>query len=354
MPPVVAPVVLLSLLGAFLASVALATVAAMVLLPVPARSAAAVVAAILLGLLAYPAGRGALALSGLRPFRLESLEGLIPIRSATTTALERRAELRSLASVRGPGSDLIRARDALGRYLASHPIGDVADGRAWSRLGISAETLGVLRRRRDDLLSPRRLAADEAGRPVDWLRSFEEGFLDPLEEAARRMIWEHAWRAFKAAAASPNAGVDALVTLSSGSSLLDDLGRLYGVRIGRVAGAVLLMRLLVDNDLVGQSGRPNARAEVVESGSGGDGAVVEGSSGDEFRAALERSPVPTIAAEMAALLDRGARGYGLRAESGLLHYFHMRGLGARAILLLRPVDRRWPTAEESGQPEGTH
>ena len=87
------------------------------------------------------------------------------------------AELRSLASARGEGGHLIRARDALGRYLASHPIGHAGDGRAWSRLGVSAEVLDGLGRRRGELLSPRRLAADEGGRPGDWLRSFEEGFL---------------------------------------------------------------------------------------------------------------------------------------------------------------------------------
>jgi hypothetical protein len=354
LPPVVALPILLALLVAFLASVALATAVAMVLLPVSARSATAVVAAMLLGLLAYPAGRWALALSGLHSLRLESLESLIPIRSATLTALERRAELRSLASERGPGGDLVRARDALGRYLASHPIGDAGDGRAWSRLGISAETLGGLRRRREELLSPRRRAADEGGRPVDWLRSFQEGFLDPLEEAAWRRVEEHAWRAFKAAAASPNAGVDALVTLSSGSSLIEDLGRLYGVRTGRIGGAVLLVRLLADTDLAGRADRPDARVEIVEPVAGGDGAIVEGPLGGGFRAALERSPVPPVAAEIAALLDRGAYAYGLRAESGLLHYFLMRGLSARAIGLLRPVDRRWRTGEESGQPEETH
>jgi hypothetical protein len=340
------------LLVACVAITVLATAAAMVLLPVPARAAVAIVAAMLLGLLAYPAGRWVLALSGLRPLRPESLERLFSIRSATSTALERRAELRSVASGRGPDGDLIRARDALGRYLASHPIGDASDGRAWSRLGISAEILSGLRRRRDELLSRRRLAADEGGRPVDWLRSFEEGFLDPLEEAARRQVEEHAWRAFKAAAASPNACIDALVTLSSGSSLFEDLSHLYGVHSGRIGGAVLLVRLLVDNELAGRADHPDARVEVVEPFPGWGGAIVEPSSGGGFRATLERTPIPPVAAEVAALLDRGARAYGLRAESGLLHYFLMRGLGARAIRLLRPVDRRWPKGEESGRPGG--
>jgi hypothetical protein len=148
--------------------------------------------------------------------------------------------------------------------------------------------------------------------------------------------------------------VDALVTLSSGSSLLEDLSQLYGVRSGRVGGAVLLVRLLVDNDLAGRADRPDARVEIVEPVPGGGAAIVEGSPGGGFRAALERSPVPPVAAEIAALLDRGARAYGLRAESGLLHYFLMQGLGARAIRLLRPVDRRGPTGEESGRPGGTH
>src|SRR5262249_8592182 len=144
-----------------------------------------------------------------------------------------------------------------------------------------------------------------------WLRSFEEGFLHPLEEAARRRVEEHAWRAFKAAATSPNAGVDALVTLASGSSLVEDLGRLYGVRTGRVGGTVLLAGWLVDTDLAGRVDCPKDRVEVVEPLPAEVDAIAEGLPGGGFRAALERSPVPPVAAEIATLLDGGARAYGL-------------------------------------------
>ncbi len=234
---------LLALMGMFLASVALATVAAMAPMPVPARFAAAIVAAIFLGLLAYPAGRSALALSGLHPLRLESLAaGLASLRSATRAAIDRRAEIQSLALARSNAAELIRAKAVLGRYLASHPVGKGGDDGPWTAVGLAAETL---RRRRDDLLSPRRLAADEGDRPADWLRSFEEGFLEPLDTSARRRVEEHAWRTFKATAASANEGVDAMVILSSGSAMIEDLGRIYDLRMGRVGGAVLLARLLV-------------------------------------------------------------------------------------------------------------
>jgi hypothetical protein len=107
--------------------------------------------------------------------------------------------------------------------------------------------------------------------------------------------------------------------------------------MGRIGGAVLLVRLLVDNEL---AGRPDARGETVgepsaEEGRERDGIPPEGG----FRAVLERHPIPPVAAEIEALLDRGTREYGLRAESGLLHYFLMRRLGARAIRLLRPMTR---------------
>ena len=327
---------LLALLGFFLASVALATAAGMVLLPASARTAAAIVAALFLGLLAYPAGRWALALSGRSLLRLESFEDFIPVRSATLAAIARRAELRSRASDRSPGVEPIPARDVLGRFLASHPIGDGSDARAWSDLGISAEVRDALKRRKDDLLSPRRLGSDEAGSPGDWLRSFEEGFLQPLDDSALRRVEEHAWRAFKATASSPNGGVDAMVTLSSGSAMLEELGRIYDLRMGRVGAAVLLLRLLADNDLAGRPDRPDARAEAVDQGEMTDEIPSEGG----FRAALSRHPIPPAAPEIAALLDRGARAYGLRAESGLLNYFLMRGLGDRAIGLLRPMTRR--------------
>jgi hypothetical protein len=329
---------LLALLGMFLASVALATAAAMALLPVPARFAAAIVAAIFLGLLAYPAGRWTLALSGLHPLRLESLEGLASVRSATLAALGRRAELQTLASARSNAGELIRAREALGRFLTSHPVGRRGDDGPWTAVGLSAETL---KRRKDELLSPRRLAADEGDRPADWLRSFEEGFLEPLDASARRRVEEHAWRTFKATAASSNEGVDAMVILSSGSAMLEELGRIYDLRVGRVGGAVLLARLLVDNELAGRSDRPESRGETVierADGGGGQGDGISPECG--FRAVLERHPIPPDAAEIESLLGRGARAFGLRAESALLHYFLMRQLGARAVGLMQPMTRR--------------
>ena len=104
---------------------------------------------------------------------------------------------------------------------------------------------------------------------------------------------------------------------------------------------MLLARLLVDNDLAGRADRPDARGEsVVGPADGGGVEVGEGPAEGGFRASLERNPIPPVAAEIAALLDRGARAYGLRAEAGLLHYFLIRGLGARAIRLLRPVEGR--------------
>src|SRR5262249_13789736 len=136
--------------------------------------------------------------------------------------------------------------------------------------------------------------------------------------------------------------------------LLEDLGRLYGVHTGRVGGAVFLVRLLVDHDLGGRADLAGARGENGELVPWGNNAIGEGPSGGGVRAAREPSPVSPVATEIAALLDRGARAYGLRAESGLLHYFLMRGLGARAIRLLRPVDRRRRTGEESARPGETN
>jgi hypothetical protein len=331
---------LLALLGLFLASLALATAAAMAPPPMTARFAAALVAAVLLGLLAYPAGRWALALSGFHPFRLESLEGLTLVRSATLEAVDRRAELQSLALGRSDGGELIRAREALGRYLASHPLGNRSDRRLWPGLGISGDTLEGLERHKDELLDPGRPGTEEGGDPGEWLRSFEEGFLAPLDVAARRRVEEHAWRTFKATAASPNGCVDALVTLSSGSSMLADLGRLYDLRMGRVGGAVLLVRLLVDDDLACRTDRPDARCEaVIEPTTGKGGEIDELPPESRLRAVLERHPIPLVAAETEALLAKGALEFGLRAESGLRHYFLMRRLGARAIRLLRPLPR---------------
>jgi hypothetical protein len=356
-PPVPAalPGLLALLLGLFLASLALAAAAAIVLLPVSVRFAAALVAAMLLGLLTYPVGRWALALSGLYPFRLESLEGLASIRSATLEAVERRAELQSLALARSDDGNLIRAREALGRYVASHPVGNRSDGRVWTGLGLSGETLEGLERRKHELLGRGRSGTEDDAHPGEWLRSFEEGFLAPLDVSAQRRVAEHAWRTFKATAVSPNGGVDALVTLGYGSSMLDDLGRIYDVRMGRVGGAVLLIRLLLNNDLAGRTDPPDAGCEAaIEPAAGEVGETDEVPLESGFRSVLERHPIPTVAAEFETLLGKGALEFGLRAESGLLHYFLMRRIGARAIRLLQPSQVHSKSERDRDRDEGKH
>jgi hypothetical protein len=131
--------------------------------------------------------------------------------------------------------------------------------------------------------------------------------------------------------------VDALVTLWAGSSMLDDLGRIYDLRMGRVGGAVLLIRLLVDDDLVGRGDRPDGRCDAgIEPAAGEAGEIVEVPLESDFRTVLERRPFPAVAAEFEDLLAKRSLEFGLRAESGLLHYFLMRRLGARAIRLLQP------------------
>jgi Domain of unknown function (DUF697) len=328
------------LLGVFLASLVLATVAAMVLLPDSARIAAAAVAAMFLGLLAYPAARWALTLSGLRPLRFESFEGLTSIRSATIEAVQRRAEFQSLTMAGSNEGEQIRAREALVLHLVSHPLRYAGDDRVWQALDLSAETLDRLRRRRNALIGPGRTGAGGSARPDEWLRSYEQGFQALLDDTARRRVEEHAWRAFKATAASPNGVADAMVTLSSGSAMLEDLGQIYDLRMGRVGGAVLLARLLVDNDLAGRTDRPDPGREAVIERVDGEGGESDGLSPESrLRAVLERHPIPAVAAEIAALLDRGACTFGLRAESGLFHYFLMRRLGVRAIRLLQPMAR---------------
>ena len=181
---------------------------------------------------------------------------------------------------------------------------------------------------------------DEGGRPGDWLKSFEEGFLGPLDTLARRRIEEHAWQTFKATAASPNGGVDAVVTLSSGSSMLDELGRIYDLHIGRVGAAVLLARLLVNNDLAGGTDRPVARGEAVI-----EPACGEGSEIDEYprRADFAPSGAPSRSIpsrpKSRPCWPRGLSHLGC-GEAGLVHYFLMRRLGARAIRLLQPITPR--------------
>jgi hypothetical protein len=329
------------MLGLLLASLALATVAAVVLLPVSARFAAALVAVLLIGVLAYPASRWALALAGLQPLRLESLEGVAGIRSATLEAVGRRAELQSLASARGEGGEPTRARQVLGRYLACHPVGNGMDGRVWLGLGLTEEVRSGLKHRKDELLALRRPGTAGGWPPGEWLRSFEEGFQAPLDVSAERRVRDHAWRTFVATAASPNVVFDTLVTLSAGSSMLIDLGRIYDLRVGRVGGAVLLIRLLVDSDLAHCANRPDAWSEpVIQRAAGEGGAIDEIGRESGFRGVLERHPIPSDTTEIEALLPKGASEFGLRAESGLLHYFLMRRLGARAIRLLQPTARR--------------
>jgi hypothetical protein len=224
--------------------------------------------------------------------------------------------------------------------LASHPLGDRRNGPLWPDLGLSGETLKGMERRKDELLGPERPGTEEGGQPAKWLQSFEEGFLAPLDVLAQRRVEEHAWRTFKATAASPNGSIDALVTLWSGSSMLDDLGRIYDLRSGRVGGAVLLVRLLVDNDLAGRTDRPVARCEAVIEPAAWDGSkTAELPPESRFRAVLERHAIPPVAAEIESLLPKGALAFGLRAQSGLLHYFLMRRLGARAVRLLQPLTR---------------
>jgi hypothetical protein len=290
-----------------------------------------------LGLLAYPAGRWALTLSGLRPLRFESFEGLTAIRSSTIEAVQRRAELQSLAMAGNNEGEQIRAREALVLYLVSHPLRYAGDDRVWRALDLSAETLDRLRRRRNALIGPGRTGAGGSARPDEWLRSYEQGFQALLDDSAQRRVAEHAWRAFKATAESPNGGVDAMVTLSCGSAMLEDLGHIYDLRMGRVGGAVLLARLLVDNELAGRADLPVA---VVEPAVAEGGEIDETSPESAFRSILERHSITPVAAEIEALLDQGARAFGLRADRGLLHYFQMRRLGARAIRLLQPMARR--------------
>jgi hypothetical protein len=326
---------LISLLGLFVASFALATVAATALLPVAGRFAAALVAAALLGMLAYPVIRSGLALSGLYPFRLESLEGLASVRSGTLEGLKARADLRALALASGR-SEQFRAKEALEGYLVSHPVGDERDGRLWSGLGVSGASL---ERVRDELLRKGRPEIKDVMPVGDWFRALDDGFLRPLEMLAHARVEEHAWQCFKATAASAGGTLDALATLSSGSSMLEELGCILDLRMGRIGGAILLAHLLVDNDFAGRSDRPDADRNVVERADRDGAEMPEIDPAQGFRAILERHPVPSVKAELEALLGQGASAFGLRAESGLHHYFLMRRLGSQAIRLLRPLSR---------------
>ena len=288
-----------------------------------------------------PGGRWALTLSGLRPLRFEPFEGLTAIRSSTIEAVRRRAELQSLTKAGGNGGEQIRAREALVLYLVSHPLRHAGDDRVWRALDLSAETLDRLRRRRNALIGPGRAGAGGSARPDEWLRSYKQGLQASLDDSARRRVEEHAWRTFQATAASPNGVVDAMAILSSGSAMLDELGRLYDLPMGRVGGVVLLARLLVDSDLGRGIDRPNPRGPAVVEPAAGEGGEIGGIPVEGgFRAILERQLIPPVADRVGALLDRGARAFGLRAESGLLHYFQMRSLGARATRLLKPMTRR--------------
>ena len=135
-----------------------------------------------------------------------------------------------LLSVHPAGSEAqyAKARELLSDYLARYPL-EAVEREAW---GLDTEKLD---------LQCRWLLEEAAGLDSrQWCREFETRFLHPIDEAAEGCIQQHARNLALRSAISPNALLDTAVSLYTGFRLLDDLSRLYGLRLEKSDLAYLL------------------------------------------------------------------------------------------------------------------
>ena len=135
-----------------------------------------------------------------------------------------------LLSVHPSGSEVqyAKARELLSDYLTRYPLESVEQG-AWE---LDVEKLDAQRH----WLLEETTGLDSH----QWCREFEARFLNPIDKAAEGCIQQHARNLALRSAISPNALLDAAVGLYTGFCLLDDLSRLYGLRLEKSDLAYLL------------------------------------------------------------------------------------------------------------------
>jgi len=151
-------------------------------------------------------------------------------------ALESRRELRELSR-----QELREARSRLVRHLEGFRLEGDRAGSELFALGFQEEEVEALKNQKQRLLDPNLSpSADE-----EWIREFREGFQAALDRAASRRIKTFALRVGLKTAIIPISLVDAVIVVYSSFMLIGDLCRIYNLRMGGLATAVILARAFV-------------------------------------------------------------------------------------------------------------
>jgi len=224
------------------------------------------------------------------------------VRLGAISRLSERTRLRRLAEqMKG------EAKAQLEAYVRSYPL--AVDPAA----GLTDERIRVLVRAREALL---------AGPPPGyerWLADFRDHFQGVLDEAAKERIESGARRAFVASAGAPNAVIDVIATTYCGFALLADLCRLYHLRAGPLATAVLMGQVFFGSYLASQAG---AFRQAAEEGVLG---LIRSSGAHLGPAALD------------AAVAKAAGRAGTRLATGWLTCRMLKQLGGHMQEFLRPV-----------------
>lgn len=218
--------------------------------------------------------------------------------------IARRTRLRWLARAKS-----IEARQQLGLYLTTYPTRTERDRRRMAGIGLTDERQGRMAAARAELLDPAKFTSSD-----EWFARFRDAFQGEIDAAAEERIKYWSKRTAVVTALAPNALVDGAATLYFGFAMLTDLCRLYNLRAGRTATAVLLGRVFFNAYLAGQLSEWESLTEAqLETLFGPNGPLYE-----------------LFAAKVVAKV-------GAKAASGVLNYFLISRLGRLAAKLLQPV-----------------
>jgi len=233
-----------------------------------------------------------------------------PIRVKVLEQLAQRAHLRRLAQIKKT-----EAKDSLEAYLRDYPLEEADARKTRSLVGLDEGKIRELKAARTVLLDRARFANH-----AQWFADFRTRFQVILDTAADARVKRFARRAGVATAASPNALVDTLLTLSIAVSMLKDLCVIYNLRANRVGTYALLVRVFFNAYLAG-------RLDELEDVTGeGIRNLIQESDWGSWTSFLHDATFARIAGKV-----------GAAASSGLLNYYMIKRLGRYAVRLLRPI-----------------